>query len=24
VIDTSEPDDVFVTDVTNSSDYQEE
>jgi len=24
VIDTSEPDDVCVTDVTNSSDYQEE
>jgi len=24
VIDTSEPDDVFVTDVTNNSDYQEE
>jgi hypothetical protein len=24
VIDTSEPDDVYVTDVTNSSDYQEE
>lgn len=24
VIETSDPDDVFVTDVTNSSDYQEE
>jgi hypothetical protein len=24
VVDTAEPDDVFVTDVTNSSDYQEE